>query len=194
MATRTLDDVMNIFGHVSRYECQELIYWAGQFDRPIRALEVGHFMGRTTAAMLIGLPKGSTLVSVDHHKGDKHVKPSEIKEFLVNVEPFIDCGVYHEWVFEPFETSVPALPGWFDFMYYDATHTPEACDEFWRVASPLMPDRCRLLYDDADWKEMWRLGELAQAHGFKNRTRYEFRRGTKQQVDSTAYTMAVMER
>lgn len=186
---------MEIYGHVSRFECEELMHWAS-LGGPKTALEVGHYKGRSTAAILCGLPPFSSLVTIDHHGGDSCVAASDPTEFREAIRPFVAAGALGSVfaVYEPFEVAIPKIQGWFDFVYYDATHTPEACEAFWSAVSSKLAPRCRVLWDDADWPQMARLGELALANGFRDVTRFPFARGAKESADSDAYTMAVVER
>ena len=59
-----------IAGPLSVAECQALAKLAAS-TTTTRALEVGHYLGLSTAVLLDSLPPGCELVTIDHHQGDE---------------------------------------------------------------------------------------------------------------------------
>lgn len=183
-------------GLLSFSECVELMNWAGACGRLVTALEVGHFRGLSTLMLLRGLPEGSTLVTVDHHRGDVHVarghsSPSAFMSTIGKHGDLLD-RVKLAAAFIPYQQLLTMHPGPYDFVFYDGQHTPEDCEEFWRRVQ-LSPN-CILCYDDADWECMQRLGELAEADNFKDVTRLVLQRLEDDKNADETYTLRVLRR
>ena len=189
-----MGNALTIKGLTSARECEEIAHWA----REARVLlEVGRLQGRTTAVIASAMRSDAKLVSIDHHRGDRNTGETSFEECKRNVETFVE-GKDVTLCNEAFEEVLPALREQFDFVFYDAMHTTEACEKFWECVVGKLQARCVLLYDDADWKEMWRLGELARAAGFREVTRFALQRNEGGKDDQAAelaprgdYTVAV---
>ena len=135
--------------------------------------------------------------TIDHHQGDSVVSATAIGDFETNIARFRDddrvnlltCYAAMADVFPAMAEDVK-----FDFVFYDADHTAEACEEFWKGVEPHLPCECRLLYDDADWDGMVRLGELAEAAGFQDVTPRPLHRASGDKSSPSTYTLRVMAR
>jgi predicted O-methyltransferase YrrM len=159
-----------------------------------RALEVGHYLGLSTAVLLTSLPAGCELVTVDHHQGDAWSGGTLFGTFLENVAPYIGDPRLFSAVNEDMRTALPQLDGTFGFCFYDADHTAEAVADFWQLAAPLLDESCTLVFDDADWVEQSTLRGLAEADGFVVVTDREFYRPSGDKHDPATYTLEVMRR
>jgi predicted O-methyltransferase YrrM len=159
-----------------------------------RALEVGHYLGLSTAVLLTSLPAGCELVTVDHHQGDAWSGGTLFGTFLENVAPYIGDPRMFSAVNEDMRTALPQLDGTFGFCFYDADHTAEAVADFWQLAAPLLDESCTLVFDDADWAEQSTLRGLAEADGFTVVTTDPFVRGAGDKDNPETYTLEVMRR
>jgi predicted O-methyltransferase YrrM len=159
-----------------------------------RALEVGHYLGLSTAVLLTSLPDGCELVTVDHHQGDAWSGGTLFGTFLDNVAPYIGDPRLFSAVNEDMRTALPQLDGTFGFCFYDADHTAEGVADFWRLAAPLLDESCTLVFDDADWVEQSTLRGLAEADGFTVVTVDPFTRGAGDKDNPATYTLEVMRR
>ena len=83
--------------------------------------------------------------------------------------------------------------GPYDLVFYDGDHTPQAANEFWDIYESQLGSPVLLLYDDADWQEMSRFGERAEAAGFRDTTRLPLYRKSGKNNPET-YTMRIMLR
>jgi predicted O-methyltransferase YrrM len=159
-----------------------------------RALEVGHYLGLSTAVLLSSLPAGCELVTVDHHQGDDWSGGTSFATFLDNVAPYVGDPRLFSAVNEDMRTALPELDCRFGFCFYDADHTAEAVAEFWERAAGLLEQECTLVFDDADWTEQSTLRGLAEADGFRVVTDTEFHRGSGDKDNPLTYTLEIMVR
>ena len=161
-------------------------------------LEVGHYTGLSTSALLGGMDVSGRLTSVDHHEGDFWIGPSErsyindvVKEYSPEDRPQV------ELVFRDFRDRV-ALDmclGPFDYVFYDADHESRAVHDFWNLYEPRFAGRCVLAFDDCDWPGMTLLESLAvKLGGFIDVTERSIFRDRGQKVFSDTYTVRVMKR
>lgn len=181
-----------IDGALSVTECAEL----GRVARGstvTRALEVGHYLGRSTAVLLEHLAPGCELVTVDHHKGDIHSGSTSAEDFLRNVDPYVGERPFRP-LFTDMHEALAELDGTFGFVFYDADHSRDGVRAFWQLVQPLLARRCVLVYDDADWDEQAVLGELAAADGFTCIRDRDFHRGPGDKTNPATYTLEVMRR
>lgn len=181
-----------IAGPLSVAECQTLAKLAAS-TTTTRALEVGHYLGLSTAVLLDSLPPGCELVTIDHHRGDEWCPATSADEFLANVDPFIWDRLF-VFVNDDMRAALPTVGGGFGFVFYDADHAASAVDAFWDHAAGLLAERCTLVFDDADWAEQSTLRGLAEADGFMVVTSDPFYRGDGDKHDPETYTLEVMER
>ena len=181
-----------IVGALSVAECDALADIAAA-TKAVRALEVGHYLGLSTAVLLEALPYGCELVTVDHHYGDQWCPSTQVAAFEENVDPFIGDRPF-SFLNDDMVSALPTLPGGFGFVFYDADHTAEADAAFWVAVEPLLAERCTLVFDDADWADQSTLRGLAEGSGFRVVTGRPFHRGDHDKHDPTTYTLEVMER
>ena len=181
-----------IAGPLSVAECQALAKLAAS-TTTTRALEVGHYLGLSTAVLLDSLPPGCELVTIDHHRGDEWCPATSADEFLANVDPFIGDRLF-VFVNDDMRNALPTVGAGFGFVFYDADHTASAVAAFWDHAAGLLAERCTLVFDDADWAEQSTLRDLAEADGFRVVTGVRFHRGDHDKSDPETYTLEVMER
>lgn len=181
-----------IVGPLSVAECEKLAEVASKVDTA-RALEVGHFLGLSTAVLLGSLPSGCELVTIDHHQGDDWCPGTSFETFSENVAPFIGDRPFTP-INEDMRVALPKLTGTFGFCFYDADHTEQAVRAFWDLAAGLLADRCVLVFDDADWVEQSTLRTLAEADGFTVVTDMPFHRPPGDKHDPSTYTLEVMSR
>jgi len=181
-----------ITGALSIAECVTLADVAAG-TTATQALEVGHYLGLSTAVLLSSLPDGCELVTIDHHQGDQWSGGTSFATFLDNVDPLIGGRTFSA-LNADMRQAIPALTGEFDFVFYDADHTATAVADFWDLAAPLLADRCTLVFDDADWAEQSTLRGLAKASGFVVVTGREFVRGGGDKDNPETYTLEVMRR
>lgn len=158
-----------------------------------RALEVGHYLGLSTAVLLDALPAACELVTIDHHEGDEWCPPTSADEFRANVEPYVG-GRTFTFVNADMCDALPALDGRFGFVFYDADHTAEAVAEFWELAVDLLEPSCTLIFDDADWEDQSTLIGIAESAGFVSVRSEPFVRSDADKADPQTYTLEIMER
>lgn len=178
-------------GALSRDECEVLAAHAESFNHPVRALEVGHYFGLSTAVLLESLPVGSVLTTIDHHDGDSLCWPVPIEDFERNIAPHRG-RVELLTLYESFQRA--SVEGPFDLCFYDADHSSAAVAVFWTKYRARMAESSVLLFDDADWPEQATLRELAEADGFKSIRARPFGRGASDKATPTTYTIEVMTR
>jgi predicted O-methyltransferase YrrM len=157
------------------------------------ALEVGHYLGLSTAVLLSSLPADVHLVTIDHHQGDAWSGGTSFDEFSDNVAPYVGDRKFTA-LNEDMRTALPSLLGRFGFVFYDADHTAAAVADFWDLAAGLLEPECTLVFDDADWVEQSTLRTLAEADGFQVVTDTEFHRGGGDKDNALTYTLEVMRR
>lgn len=180
-------------GPLSVHECEVLAERAAATTSS-RAIEVGHYLGLSTAVLLEALPASCELVTIDHHQGDQWCPATSAGEFLANVEPYVG-GRTFTFVNEDMRTALPALEGRFGFVFYDADHTATAVAEFWALAVDLLEPDCTLIFDDADWEDQSTLIGLAESAGFASVRSEPFVRSTDDDKrDPRTYTLEVMRR
>ncbi len=162
------------------------------------ALEVGHYKGLSTAAILGALPEGVRLWTIDHHEGDEHCSPTSSTEFEENIRGYADRRLQSRGlvaIFEPFESALESVPDNLGFVFYDADHSIEAVEDFWEIVHPKLSRVCSLLVDDADWPGSLRLMRLAENDGFRvagwSGATY---RGKRDKADPRTNTMGVLIR
>lgn len=186
---------LEIAGALSEAECAALAHVARGATG--HALEVGHYLGRSTAVLLMALPPDVPLITVDHHQGDEWCPDTDPDLFRANVEPFVGK---REFVFvdgdmlEPETVWVVEAAAPYEFVFYDADHTKHAVVDWWNACRPLLAPSCTLAYDDADWDDQSILGELARADGFESIRTREFYRGPEDKRDPETFTLEVMRR
>jgi len=190
---RDLSDVLDrVGGPMSVAECEALADLAANTTAK-RALEVGHFLGRSTSVLLVSLPESVEFVTIDHHAGDNWCPGTPFERFLDNVEPFVGRRKFSP-INRPMADALPKLSGKFGFCFYDADHTAQAVAEFWDLAVDLLDDECTLCFDDADWVEQSTLRTLAESAGFEVVTDRPLWRGGGDKHDPETYTLEVMRR
>lgn len=158
------------------------------------ALEVGHYKGLSTAAILDSLPEGIVLWTIDHHEGDANCQPTETAEFEDNIRGYAGQG-NPVAIYAPFEDALDSVPDDLRFVFYDADHSVEASESFWRLVQPKLGEYCVIIVDDADWQGGKRLHQLATLDGFKvaewSGTTY---RGSRDKADPRTNTIEVLTR
>jgi predicted O-methyltransferase YrrM len=179
-------------GPLSAAECDKLAEVAAATSA-VQALEVGHYLGLSTAVLLSSLPATCGLVTIDHHQGDQWCPVTSFEEFQSNVAPYIGGRAFAP-INADMRTALPELNGTFGFCFYDADHTAEAVADFWELAADLLDESCTLVFDDADWVEQSTLRYLAVLDGFETVTDREFYRGPGDKHDPATYTLEVMRR
>jgi len=182
----------NIPGPLSVAECEALADLAAA-STATRALEVGHYLGRSTSVLLASLPADCELVTIDHHKGDDWCPATSFDGFSENVKPFVGDRRFIA-IDDDMEFALPRVGSGFGFCFYDADHTAVAVAKFWALAADLFADECTLCFDDADWVEQSTLRTLAEADGFVVVTDREFVRTSGDKRDPETYTVEVMRR
>lgn len=181
-----------IVGALSVAECQTLARVAASTTAS-RALEVGHYLGLSTAVLLDALPADCELVTIDHHQGDMWAPAVPESDFLGNVSSFVGDREFVA-INDDMVSALPNLSAGFGFVFYDADHTASSVAAFWDHAAGLLDERCTLVFDDADWAEQSTLRGLAEADGFTVVTSEPFWRGDGDKHDPETYTLEVMER
>jgi predicted O-methyltransferase YrrM len=181
-----------ITGALSVAECVKLGEVASA-TTAASALEVGHYLGLSTAVLLTSLPTDVHLVTIDHHQGDAWSGGTSFDEFTANVAPYVGERKFTA-LNEDMRVALPDLLGRFGFCFYDADHTAAAVADFWDLAAGLLEQECTLVFDDADWVEQSTLRGLAEADGFKVVTDTPFHRGGGDKHDPLTYTLEVMRR
>lgn len=162
------------------------------------ALEVGHYKGLSTAAILDSLPERVRLWTIDHHQGDEHSQPTSPTEFEENVRGYSSGRPRDSRLvslFAPFEFALDSVPDDLGFVFYDADHGVEASASFWRLVQPKLGKRCVLVIDDADWQGGRRLNQLATGDGFEvAEWSGPIYRGSRGKADPRTNTMGVLIR
>jgi len=181
-----------ITGALSVAECVKLGEVASATTAS-RALEVGHYLGLSTAVLLSALPAEVELVTIDHHQGDQWSGGTSVAEFNSNVAPYIGDRSFTV-LNQDMRTVIPMLSGQFGFVFYDADHTATAVADFWELAARLMAPDCTLVFDDADWAEQSTMRTLAEDDGFVVVTDQPFVRTSGDKHDPKTYTLEVMRR
>jgi predicted O-methyltransferase YrrM len=181
-----------ITGALSVAECVKLGEVASA-TAAASALEVGHYLGLSTAVLLTSLPTDVHLVTIDHHQGDDWSGGTSFDEFTANVAPYVGERKFTA-INEDMRSALPDLLGRFGFVFYDADHTAAAVADFWDLAAGLLEQECTLVFDDADWVEQSTLRGLAEADGFEVVTDTPFYRGGGDKHDPLTYTLEVMRR
>lgn len=186
-------------GGLSVSELHELCYWACGFQ-PHEALEVGHWNGLSTVALLHALPGGCRFTTIDHHLGDDKISRSSRDTFLMSVADnatVANLSSFHvdfrDWK-EALDPRFMDSEVRYDFVFYDAQHTTEASSRFWSSINWLIDSTCLLLYDDADWDGMKPLGDLAIGEGFEDVTRRPLQRLPGDKNNPETYTLRVLRR
>jgi predicted O-methyltransferase YrrM len=188
-----LTDVLErVGGPMSFAECEALADLAAATTAHA-ALEVGHYLGRSTSVLLSSLPKWCSLVTIDHHEGDDWCPATSFDTFLDNVTPYVGARKFTA-LNDDMRDALPQLLGRFGFVFYDGDHTAAAVADFWELAEPLLEDECTLCFDDADWAEQSTLRTLAEDAGFVVVTGREFYRPEDDKDDPLTYTLEVMRR
>ena len=182
----------HITGPLSVRECEVLAQHAADTDA-LRALEVGHFLGLSTAVLLGALPSACELVTIDHHQGDQWCHATSADHFRANVEPYV-CDREFTFINDDMLAALPTLDGRFGFVFYDADHTAEAVADFWALAVDLLELDCTLIFDDADWDDQSTLIGLAESVGFVSVREEPFVRCEADKHDPQTYTLEVMRR
>lgn len=155
-----------------------------------QALEVGHLFGRSTVALLEGLPAACSLTTVDHHLGDDWTGGTSADAFMDRVSPWVRD---RKFVFLCENMVTAAYDGPYGFVFYDADHS-EAGIRAWWDRVPLAAE-CVLVFDDADWDEQAVLTELGEAAGFEVvPADREWVRGDGDKGDPWTFTLQVMRR
>lgn len=182
----------DIVGPLSATECEVLAEVAAATTAHA-ALEIGHYLGLSTAVLLSSLPESCAFVTIDHHEGDQWCPATSFSTFSENVAPFIGRRNFTP-IKADMRVALPALLGRFGFCFYDGDHTASAVADFWDLAADLLDDECTLCFDDADWEEQSTLRYLAEADGFEVVTDREFYRPSGDKADPATYTLEVMRR
>lgn len=181
-----------IAGPLSVRECEVLARCAADTDAR-RALEVGHYLGLSTAVLLGALPAACELVTIDHHRGDQWCPGTSADEFRANVDPYVQ-GRAFAFINDDMRSALPALDGRFGFVFYDADHAAEAVADFWALAVDLLEPECTLIFDDADWDDQSTLIGMAESVGFVSVRSEPFVRSDADKHDPAVYTLEVMRR
>lgn len=181
-----------IVGALSERECDTLADVASQTSAT-RALEVGHYLGLSTAVLLDSLPAGCELVTIDHHQGDRWCSPTSADDFEKNIAPHL-AGRPFTFHNADMRDVLPELDGRFGFVFYDADHTAEAVADFWTLAADLLEPDCTLVFDDADWDDQSTLRDLAIAEGFEVVRTDPFVRHEADKRDPDTFTLEIMRR
>lgn len=179
-------------GPLSVGECEALAQIAAATTAK-SALEVGHYLGLSTAVLLSSLPADVHLVTIDHHRGDDWCPATSFDTFNENVAPFVGDRRFTA-INDDMREALPGLLGRFGFVFYDADHTAAAVADFWELAAGLLEPECTLVFDDADWVEQSTLRGLAEADGFQVVTDMPFYRPEGDKDDPETYTLEVMRR
>lgn len=193
------DDILSIHqdipGALSLLECMELAD-AVAGASPLSVLEVGHYLGRSTAVILSSLPMGARFWTVDHHRGDQWAPETEIEDFCRNVEPW--RAKRHDVdflpVYEDCEKWLLGLPEAqkFDLVFYDADHRAAATVAFWDLIRDRLSRRCVFIYDDADWPGSKALELCARSAGYISTRRRELVRNKNDKQDPDTYTLEIL--
>lgn len=179
-------------GALSVAECAVLAECARATDAD-HALEVGHYLGLSTAVLLLSLPAECALTTIDHHEGDDHSGASPVDDFARYVTPYVGHRPFAS-MHEDMTTALPVVVGPIGFVFYDADHSRAGVETFWTHAMPLLAERCTLVFDDADWPDQATLFGLAEAEGFRSLSDRPHARRERDKKHPDTYTLAVMGR
>ena len=185
-------DALEVRGTFSEAECEALHHLAANSEAQ-NALEVGHWLGRSTIVLLESLPADCSLTTVDHHKGDPWIPGSEESEFRANIDPYL--GERPEFTFVNGDMLKAPYEGPYDFVFYDADHRQSGFSVWWELIREHLAPECVLCFDDADWPEQAMLHDLAYSDGFRSvRTREFWRDPMNDKGHADTYTLEVMRR
>lgn len=185
---------VDIKGALSVSECEVLAEHAGM-TRARAALEVGHYLGLSTAVLLDALPPDCALVTIDHHMGDENCGVTDVHQFSANVSQHIGERAFRTMFTDMREGLTELLNASpFGFVFYDADHTAIGVQDFWLRARYLLEDDCLLLFDDADWESQALLRKLAEDDGFHSIRSRPFTRSVGDKADDDTYTLEIMRR
>ena len=191
-----MSDPMEIAGALSEEECAALGHVARGATG--HALEVGHYLGRSTAVLLMALPPEVPLVTIDWHEGDGWCPGTDPRVFEDNVAPFLgDRGftfINRDMLGDDALVTLWGCNPPFSFVFYDADHSALAVAAWWDMYRHLLAESCTLVYDDADWDDQAILGELARADGFRSIRSRDWYRGPEDKRDPETFTLEVMRR
>ncbi len=187
------EEALAIPGALSDLECQVLGEVAAQSTAD-RALEVGHFHGRSTVVLLKSLPRRCALTTVDHHSGDQWSSRTDPERVLANMTPHVGAREF-EFVDQDMLGFDYVCEGGFGFVFYDADHSFGAVSAWWLRAREHLAPSCTLVWDDADWEDQSVLLALAVADGFRSvRDRPFYRDPGTDKWNPETYTLEVMRR
>lgn len=184
--------IKHVGGPLSEAECHKLAALAAATTAS-KALEVGHYLGRSTSVLLTSLPPDVELVTIDHHGGDDWCPATAFDRFLENVDPYVGDRTFTA-INQDMRVALPGLPDRYGFVFYDADHREQAVRDFWALTPDLLEPECVLSFDDADWEEQSVLRTLAEADGFEVVTDTPFWRGWNDKDHADTYTLEVMVR
>jgi predicted O-methyltransferase YrrM len=180
-----------IQGALSELELTVLGDWSSKAKTA--ALEVGHYYGLSTVALLQSLPDGIPLDTVDHHMGDKWAPRSLISMFEKNVIPHVGSRTFQSFSMD-FTDASDYLQGPYGFVFYDAAHDVDSCEMFWSLYRGAMSQDCILVFDDADWESMDALRQAALGDDFDTVPVMPRSRKKDDKADPETYTLEVMRR
>lgn len=155
-----------------------------------RVLEVGHFNGLSTLALLHALGNDGLLATIDHHGGDKWVPASPPSLFCKNLET-------HAPRMPAVTMFAPYDPTWLngirpDLVFWDADHGPA------QVRAMVDCHRCAsvrtVVFDDRDmpWANLG-AGVLV-AHGWRDVSPPFHRNLSVDKADPQTMTLGIFER
>lgn len=188
---------MDIAGALSEAECAALAHVARGATG--NALEVGHYLGRSTAVLLMALPPDVPLVTIDHHRGDDWCPETDVSVFRANVEPFVGGREFMDVEGDMLAavSGLEQLPDFgppYGFVFYDSDHTEAAVSAWWAAYRELLAPSCTLVFDDADWADQSILTALAVSDGFRSIRSRDLYRGPEDKRDPETFTLEVMRR
>ncbi len=187
----TWRDALDVEGPLSDLECEVLAELAAATTAR-RALEVGHWKGRSTVVLLESLPAECALTTIDWHQGDYWCPATDAEAVKATMVPHVGD---RRFVFIDEDMLTASLSGTFGFVFYDSNHTEEAVSAWWVKYRELLAPDCTLVWDDADWEEQSILLGLAVADGFRSvRTREFWRCPVDDKHTAETYTLEVMRR
>lgn len=177
-------------GLLSVLECSALYLAVAQY-RPHQVLEVGHFLGLSTAVLmkaLVSQGRGA-LITVDHHKGDAWVPHSPEAPFLQNREKLFPEAVYLPMASQDLPDGLIRSC---DFLFYDGDHGEEQL-RFVQRASDLGGAQTIVL-DDMDFRFGIECRNWLVEEGWREVTELVPRRGTHDKADADTYTLGIFRR
>jgi len=152
-------------------------------------LEVGHYTGLSTLALIMGARLGK-LTTVDHHKGDKWVSGSSAATFLCNIAKAPPSKPLPDVIIAPYDT---AMLDWLkpSLLFWDADHGHEQvramCDAAQRKFIRAV------VFDDADFEHAKIGAEVLRAHGWRDVSPPLYR-GPQDKLDPKTMTLGAFER